>query len=103
MRRRYTVDDFSNLINKIKTLNADACIGVDVIVGYPSESEEDFLETYDFLKNQDVSYLHVFTYSERENTKAIEIKPTMSAAFAPHAGMRLLRIPRSTTENMGMK
>ena len=80
MRRRYTVDDFSNIINKIKTLNADACIGVDVIVGYPSESEDDFLKTYDFLKNQDVSYLHVFTYSERENTKAIEIKPSISAS-----------------------
>ena len=80
MKRRYTVDDFSNLINKIKTLNADACIGVDVIVGYPSESEKEFFKTYNFLKNQDVSYLHVFTYSERENTKAIEIKPSIPAS-----------------------
>ena len=77
MRRRYRVEDFKSRINTIKNLDSHACIGVDVIVGYPSENEEDFMETYEFLKNQDVSYLHVFTYSERENTKAIDLKPAV--------------------------
>ena len=77
MKRRYKVEDFKSRINTIKNLDSDCCIGVDVIVGYPSETEEDFIETYEFLKNQDVSYLHVFTYSERENTKAIDFKPAV--------------------------
>ena len=77
MRRRYKVEDFESRINTIKNLDSHACIGVDVIVGYPLETEEEFLETYEFLKNQDVSYLHVFTYSERENTKAIDFKPVV--------------------------
>ena len=75
MRRRYRVEEFSSRINIIKNLDRYACIGVDVIVGYPSETEKEFLETYEFLKNQDVSYLHVFTYSERENTKALGLEP----------------------------
>jgi threonylcarbamoyladenosine tRNA methylthiotransferase MtaB len=78
MRRRYKVEEFKSRINTIKNLDSHACIGVDVIVGYPSETEEEFMETYEFLKNQDVSYLHVFTYSERENTKAIDLKPAVS-------------------------
>ncbi|MDA9946588.1 tRNA (N(6)-L-threonylcarbamoyladenosine(37)-C(2))-methylthiotransferase MtaB [Candidatus Marinimicrobia bacterium] len=77
MKRRYKVEDFKSRIKTIKNLDSDACIGVDVIVGYPSETEENFIETYEFLKNQDVSYLHVFTYSERENTKAIDFKPAV--------------------------
>jgi len=77
MRRRYKVEEFKSRINTIKNLDSHACIGVDVIVGYPSETEEEFMETYEFLKNQDVSYLHVFTYSERENTKAKDLKPAV--------------------------
>ena len=77
MKRRYTSQEYSNRLNKIKSLDQDACIGVDVIVGYPTESEQDFFETYNFLKNHDVSYLHVFTYSERENTKAIKLEPVV--------------------------
>ncbi|MBT4926825.1 tRNA (N(6)-L-threonylcarbamoyladenosine(37)-C(2))-methylthiotransferase MtaB [bacterium] len=77
MRRRYKVEEFKSRINTIKNLDSHACIGVDVIVGYPSETEEEFMETYEFLKNQDVSYLHVFTYSERENTKATDLKPAV--------------------------
>ena len=77
MRRRYKVEEFKSRINTIKNLDSHACIGVDVIVGYPSETEEEFMETYEFLKNQDVSYLHVFTYSERENTRAIDLKPAV--------------------------
>ncbi len=77
MKRRYTTSLYLDRLNKIKSLDQDACVGVDVIVGYPTESDEDFQETYNFLKNNDVSYLHVFTYSERENTKAINLKPTV--------------------------
>ena len=73
MKRRYTTSLYSDRLNKIKSFDQDACIGVDVIVGYPTESDEDFLETYNFLKSNDISYLHVFTYSERENTEAIGI------------------------------
>ena len=64
MGRRYKKSDFLNRINKIRALITDACIGVDVIVGFPSETEEDFMETYNFIDQLDISYLHVFTYSE---------------------------------------
>jgi len=57
----------------IKEIMPNCCIGVDVIVGFPGETEEDFLETYEFLNNLDVSYLHVFTFSERQNTKAVHM------------------------------
>ncbi len=71
MQRRYTVSDYSKLIYKIKNRIPDACIGVDVIVGFPGETEEEFLKTYKFLNELPISYLHVFTYSERPDTKAI--------------------------------
>ena len=77
MKRRYTTSLYSDRLNKIKSFDQDACIGVDVIVGYPTESDEDFLETYKFLKSNDVSYLHVFTYSERENTEAENLEPSV--------------------------
>ena len=77
MKRRYTAQLYYDRLNKIKSLDEDASIGVDVIVGYPTESEDDFFETYNFLKKHDVSYLHVFTYSERENTKAIKLEPVV--------------------------
>lgn len=70
MRRKYKRELFQDRVNKIKSLMPDACIGVDVIVGFPGETEELFLETVDFIKGLDVSYLHVFTYSERANTTA---------------------------------
>ncbi len=70
MRRRYRKDLYSNRVDQIRKLMPDACIGVDVIVGFPGESESDFLETYRYLNDLDISYLHVFTYSERENTDA---------------------------------
>ncbi|MEL6718678.1 MAG: hypothetical protein AAFP82_08180, partial [Bacteroidota bacterium] len=63
---------------KIKSLMPHCCIGVDVIVGFPGETEEDFLETYRFLNELDISYLHVFTYSERNNTLAAEMDGTVS-------------------------
>ena len=77
MRRRYDRDLYLNRINSIKSLNSDTCIGVDVMVGFPGESDEDFLETYNFLDDLDISYLHVFTYSERQNTYAIQINETI--------------------------
>ena len=73
MKRRYLTDLYRNRIEKIKAVMPDACIGVDVIVGFPSETEESFLETYNFINSLDISYLHVFTYSERENTEAVEM------------------------------
>ena len=73
MKRRYLVELYAKRINKIKSMIPNSSIGVDVIVGFPGESEENFNETYNFLKNLDVSYLHVFTYSERPNTSALDL------------------------------
>ena len=70
MRRKYERALYAERVNQIKSLRSDACIGVDVIVGFPGETDEDFMETIDFLKDLDISYLHVFTYSERANTGA---------------------------------
>ncbi|MBU2938887.1 tRNA (N(6)-L-threonylcarbamoyladenosine(37)-C(2))-methylthiotransferase MtaB [Lacinutrix sp. C3R15] len=70
MRRRYMKELYVDRVNKIKEVMPHACIGVDVIVGFPGETDEMFLETYNFLTHLDISYLHVFTYSERDNTVA---------------------------------
>lgn len=70
MRRRYQQELYTNRISEINKLIPDACIGADVIVGFPGETDEDFLETYNYLNQLNISYLHVFTYSERENTDA---------------------------------
>ena len=74
MRRRYKTDLYRSRVDLIRKLMPSASIGVDVIVGFPGETDEMFLETYDFIKKLDISYLHVFSYSERENTNAIELK-----------------------------
>jgi len=74
MRRRYKRELYVERIRKIKELMPDCCIGVDVIVGFPGETREDFIDTYNFLNELPVSYLHVFTYSERENTLAAEMQ-----------------------------
>ncbi len=74
MRRRYKRELYADRIQEIKKLMPDCCIGVDVIVGFPGETRDDFIETYNFLNTLDVSYLHVFTYSERENTDAVRMK-----------------------------
>ena len=73
MRRRYKRDLYASRVAKIKELMPDCCIGVDVIVGFPGETREDFIDTYNFLNDLNISYLHVFTYSERENTLASEM------------------------------
>ena len=75
MRRRYNFDLFVRRINKIKSIMPDACIGVDVIVGFPGESEDNFQETSELLNQLDVSYLHVFSYSQRDNTDAVKMEP----------------------------
>jgi len=74
MGRRYLRELYEDRVSKIKTLLPHACIGVDVIVGFPGETEELFLETYNFLNELNISYLHVFTYSERANTRAVELE-----------------------------
>jgi len=71
MKRRYLQSTYTHRVHKIKQVMPDACIGVDVIVGFPGETEELFLETYNYLNMLDIAYLHVFTYSERPNTEAI--------------------------------
>jgi threonylcarbamoyladenosine tRNA methylthiotransferase MtaB len=73
MRRKYERSVFQDRVEQIKRLNPSCCIGVDVIVGFPGETDEDFQETVDFLQALDISYLHVFTYSERANTTAIKL------------------------------
>ena len=77
MRRRYKKELYQERVGLIKTLMPHCCIGVDVIVGFPGETDEDFKETFDFLHSLEISYLHVFTYSERENTLAINLKPVV--------------------------
>ena len=77
MKRRYKRELYVDRVRKIKELMPHCCIGVDVIVGHAGETDEDFLETYNFLNELNISYLHVFTYSERENTTALLIKPVV--------------------------
>jgi threonylcarbamoyladenosine tRNA methylthiotransferase MtaB len=74
MKRRYQREVYTERVNKIREVMPDACIGVDVIVGFPGETDENFLETYHFLNEMEISYLHVFTYSERDNTEAASMK-----------------------------
>ena len=73
MKRRYLREVYTDRVSNIRLVMPHACIGVDVIVGFPGETDEHFLETYNFLNDMDISYLHVFTYSERDNTEAAEM------------------------------
>lgn len=90
MRRRYQRELYSERVAFIKKLMPDACIGVDVIVGFPGESEDHFLDTYHFLNDLDVSYLHVFTYSERPNTPAAQMTGVVDQKTR-HKRSKLLR------------
>jgi threonylcarbamoyladenosine tRNA methylthiotransferase MtaB len=90
MRRRYKRELYFNRVNLIKKLMPHCAIGADVIVGFPSESDEDFKETFDFLHSTDVSYFHVFTYSERDSTHALSIKPVVPMNVR-HARNKTLR------------
>ena len=78
MRRKYQTSLYKERIEHIKSLIPDACIGADIIVGFPSETDDDFQKSYDFIDSLNISYLHVFSYSERQNTKAIKIKNKVS-------------------------
>ncbi|WP_299522917.1 tRNA (N(6)-L-threonylcarbamoyladenosine(37)-C(2))-methylthiotransferase MtaB [uncultured Lutibacter sp.] len=78
MKRRYLRETYDNRVTAIKKVMPNACIGVDVIIGFPGETDELFLETYNYLNELDISYLHVFTYSERPNTEAIEMDGVVS-------------------------
>ncbi len=80
MKRRYKRELYQDRVAKIKELMPHCCIGVDVIVGFPGETNEHFTDTYNFINSLDVSYLHVFTYSERDNTEAIEMKGVVDYA-----------------------
>jgi threonylcarbamoyladenosine tRNA methylthiotransferase MtaB len=73
MRRKYKRSLYAERVARIKSIRPDTCIGVDVIVGFPGETDEEFLDSMNFIKELDISYLHVFTYSERENTSAVKI------------------------------
>ncbi len=73
MRRKYVRELYAERVQTIKELRPDCCIGVDVIVGFPGETDEEFLDTINFIKDLDISYLHVFTYSERANTTAVKL------------------------------
>ncbi len=79
MRRRYLSDLYVDRVQKIKEVMPHACIGVDVIVGFPGETDDHFLDTYNFLSKLDISYLHVFTYSERDNTVAASMEGAVSS------------------------
>jgi len=79
MKRRYLRELYVERVAKIREVMPNACIGVDVIVGFPGETDELFLETYNFLSDLDISYLHVFTYSERDNTEAVDFDGVVSA------------------------
>ena len=74
MKRRYMTSLYSEKIRQIRSFLPNACIGADVIVGYPGETDQIFLETYNYISSLEISYLHVFSYSERDNTEAIKIK-----------------------------
>ena len=78
MRRKYQTSLYKERIEHIKSLIPDACIGADIIIGFPSETDDDFQKSYDFIESLNISYLHVFSYSERQNTKAIKIKNKVS-------------------------
>lgn len=90
MRRRYKRELYADRVATIKTLMPHCCIGVDVIVGFPGETEAEFKLTYDFLSDLDVSYFHVFTYSERDNTVALNIKPVVPV-HTRHERNKILR------------
>lgn len=91
MRRRYKRELYAERVASIKSMMPHACIGVDVIVGFPGEQHEDFLETYNFINELNISYLHVFTYSERDNTAAIHM-PGKVPMKARHEWSRMLHI-----------
>lgn len=108
MRRRYQRELYIEKVEQIKSLMPHCAIGVDVIVGFPGETEEDFGDTYRFLHELDVSYLHVFTYSERARTKALDIQPVVPVAVRQERNKKLrnlsfLKMQHFTRQHEGQK
>jgi threonylcarbamoyladenosine tRNA methylthiotransferase MtaB len=108
MRRRYKRDLYAERVSLIKGLMPHCCIGVDVIVGFPGESEQHFQETFEFLHSLDVSYFHVFTYSERDNTRALEIKPVVPVNIRHERNKQLrnlsyMKMQHFTNQHSGQK
>ena len=99
MRRRYTSSQYAESISLIRQLIPDASIGVDVIVGFPGESNEDFMETFNFIESLDISYLHVFTYSERKNTDAANFKKSVDKKTRAHRSLILRRLSEKKLSN----
>jgi len=95
MKRRYRRDLYANRVDKVKELIPHACIGVDVIVGFPGETNEDFKDTYNFINGLEISYLHVFTYSERQGTEAAEMSDSVP--------MNIRRERNTQLTNLSMK
>ena len=102
MKRRYMTSLYSSRIKKIKELMPDCCIGVDVIVGFPGESDEDFMQTFNFLSDLDISYLHVFSYSERDNTESIKLTNKVSKTIKSQRS-KSLRVLSSKKKNIFYK
>ena len=94
MRRRYKRELYADRVAHIKQTMPHACIGVDVIVGFPGETDEDFQETFDFIHGLDVSYLHVFTYSERNNTPAAEMEEVVPMDVRRERNQRLRQLSK---------
>ena len=92
MKRRYLSNYYEGRVKKIKKLIPNACIGADVIVGFPGESDDDFLDTYNFIKKIDLSYLHVFTYSERPGTESIKFPETVENNKASQRSILLRKL-----------
>lgn len=94
MRRRYRRELYADRVNKVKSLMPHACIGVDVIVGFPGETDQDFEESFEFIRDLDISYLHVFTYSERPNTLAIEMENAVNPGKRKYRNKRLRKLSK---------
>ena len=92
MRRRYTAEQYAEKVHKIKKLMPDACVACDVIVGFPGETEEDFDETYNFLSELPISYMHVFSYSRRPRTAANIMENQISEDVKSERSERLIAL-----------
>lgn len=98
MSRRYNRELFANRVNTIKSIMPHACVGTDVIVGFPGETDDHFTDTYRFLKDIDISYLHVFSYSERRNTKAVNIPGKVTTQLKNNRSRKLIELSEMKRE-----
>ena len=103
MKRRYSSSDYLETIDKVKKYLPDACIGVDTIVGFPNELESEFLDTYHLLDSLDISYLHVFSYSERKKTAAEKISPKVSSDLIINRRNRLRLLSKNKYNSFILK